>query len=218
MKSMEFATAGQAFIRVLEDRVRRLGLVLGEEPARVTDADLRAALKSGNRAKTAIEGAVLACGKFDQKFAVADAKSPRKIVISKVETALAGWNGDAEAMASAILSLVGKQSSENSADKSAEDGAFEPRPREVDLAKLGGSESRELPREASEIRPPAPDFPRSAKASRAATPRRQKMVDPMIAELRGRAGDGRAESREPGGAGGRTLDAPPAEGGGPKRE
>jgi hypothetical protein len=218
MKSMEFATAGQAFIRVLGDRARTLGLVLGEEPAMVTDADLRATLKAANRAKTSIEAAILACGKFDQKFDIADAKSPRKIVISKVEVALSGWSGDPEAMAAAIMGIVGTQFSEKPTAKTSEVPAPNGEPREPSLAKSGDPEFPKSPLGVSKTRSPTLEIPRSMKAARAVTPRRQKMVDSMIAESHKRAGDGNTEFRDLGGAGSRTLNVAPAEGAVPKRE
>jgi hypothetical protein len=212
MKTIELAVSAQAAIKGLGDRIQSLGLVLGQDAATVIDDDLRAVLKAGSRAKAALDGAIMAYAKFDEKFEVAEAKSPRKILLSKIEASLHDWSGDPDQTAAAISAMIGKKSAGNSAAKPGEksDGNSRRKSSEKSAQLEGGTNGRNSNESAAPMTTkPIADQPTesaseraasrarnstvqpAAPAARALLPRRQKLPDPLVSELQRRgASDG----------------------------
>lgn len=154
-----------------------IDLDLATDPETVVDADRRRALKSAKRAQISLQDLVENIEKFERDFTTAEAKTPKKKLLADIEKAIQSDPENLEKVARALDDVIRGNACEQNGESQPEKSASKT------AGVLSDAASR-IPETAGTNRAQR-DGGRAAAAGAARSPRRrQKPIDPLVAELK----------------------------------
>lgn len=187
MPSLSNVLPTKQITKALSAALRAIGLELTDGAAAINDPDRRRALKSAQRVATHLETLSKALSDFEVDFDRAEAKTPRKQIMARIENAISNCDKDPSELLSRIESELHKEFGDKIPTKPAPKsrrkpaGAMKQYSASISIAPDDIGKPAEVGAMAA-----TPGISMAATTMR--TPRRrQKRIDPLIEEARRRS-------------------------------